>query len=243
MPTKHSNVFIRLHKWAARQHENFLTESLALVLQVMVERQPHLAYDFIRRLSSGFIAMPFDEQRIIEIRTQVSTELGRPDLEISTPDCISVFEVKAEAEIRAGQLEGNREYLNKCVYPQKALFTITKYAPTILPEGETPDYSLRWYEVADMIELALNDPRLDDPASAFVAQCFHDFLKEQNMAIAQVGWQLAEGAKALHSFLVMLQEAARACQVSTKKEMNLEYDGFILEGGKYGTGIDLREPD
>lgn len=63
------------------------------------------------------------------------------------------------------------------------------------------------------------------------------------MSIAQVGWQLSEGARALHSFLVMLQEAAKACRLTAKKEMSLEYAGFSLDKGKYGVGITLTDPN
>jgi len=62
------------------------------------------------------------------------------------------------------------------------------------------------------------------------------------MTIAQVGWQLSEGARAMGSFLVMLQEAAKACQVSAKKSMSLDYVGFMLNEGKYWIGLYFEEP-
>src|SRR5439155_8294916 len=74
-----------------------------------------------------------------------------------------------------------------------------------------------------------------------------DFLRERNMALAQVGWQLSEGTRALHSFLVMLQEAAKACQITTKRSVIAIRDvpkhiGFKVDGGKYWLGLDLEDP-
>ena len=77
---------LRLHKWAARQDENFLTESLAVVLEQLLILAPAVgdaagwpAYGRVHR--RALWTMP----RLIEIRTQVETGQGRPDLEICAP--------------------------------------------------------------------------------------------------------------------------------------------------------------
>ncbi len=49
LPT--NNLFLRLHKWASRQDENFLTESVAVVLV-----QCHSCFDGCCR--TGFLARP-----------------------------------------------------------------------------------------------------------------------------------------------------------------------------------------
>ena len=40
MASPAANLFLRLHKWAARQDENFLTESLAVVLEQLLVLAP-----------------------------------------------------------------------------------------------------------------------------------------------------------------------------------------------------------
>ena len=63
------------------------------------------------------------------------------------------------------------------------------------------------------------------------------------MALAQVSWQLVAGIRALRNFLVMLQEAAVACQVSARQSASLESIGFVLDNGKYWLGLLLDEPE
>jgi hypothetical protein len=236
------NYFSRLHKWAFRQDENFLTESLALVLETLLEQTPEVGVALVAELTNAFIYISADDVSKLEIQTQVSTSEGRPDLEIRIPDRLAVFEVKCEAEVRRGQLEGYREYLRHSEFPHTMLGLITKYAPDLPGDAEQPDRVVRWYEVADALERVLCGQGIADSVSQFVCQQFHDFLKERNMTITQVGWQLTEGAKALRSFLVMLLEAANGCQVTAKRYMDLDENGFILADGKYWIGLQLQEP-
>jgi hypothetical protein len=195
-------------------------------------------------LTNGFISVDAAGVELLEIRTQRSTAEGRPDLELRMPDRLVVLEVKFESGLRPGQLEGYREYLRTSGFVQTQLVLLTKYPP-VLPEGaEPPDVPLRWFEVADAIENELPGLMVADQVCHFLSQQFHELLKEWNMALAQVGWQLSEGTRALHSFLVMLQESAKACPVTTKRTVIgsggvPKYVGFNLDGGKYWLGLDL----
>jgi hypothetical protein len=236
------NLFARLHKWAIRQDENFLTESLAVLLEVFLDREPAVGVRLVNSFTNGFISVDPSLTVRLEIRTQISTAEGRPDLELRMPDRLAVFEVKCESELRRGQLEGYREYLRSQNFPRTLLVLLSKYAPVFAEDMEHPDLIVRWYEVADALERELIGSTLADPICQFLCEQFHGFLKEQNMAIAQVSWQLSEGARALRSFLVMLQEAAKACQVTARKSMSLESIGFVLDGGKYWLGLNLEEP-
>ena len=42
MASPSNNLFLRLHKWAVRQDENFLTESLAVVLEQLLVLAPEV---------------------------------------------------------------------------------------------------------------------------------------------------------------------------------------------------------
>lgn len=237
------NLFKRLHKWASRQDENFLTESLAVLLEVLLEREGLVALRLIRELTGGFIGGDIDNVETIEVRTQVSIAEGRPDLEIRDPGHLAVVEVKCESEVQRGQLEGYREFLRTSQAGLTKLILLAKYPPSLAADAEKPDLIVRWYELADAIEGELQGSALTDPVCRFLCTQFHDFLKERNMAIAQVGWQMSEGSRALRNFLVMLQEAATACRLSARQSLTLENAGFTLEGGKYWLGLNFEEPD
>jgi hypothetical protein len=236
------NVFSRLHKWALRQDENFLTESLAILLEMLLERAPAVGVRLVAALTVRFVCVSEGDARAIEIRTQVSTAEGRPDLEIRMPDRLVVLEVKCESSLQRGQLEGYREYLRSSDFPRTYLVLLSKNPVVIPDDAEHPDQVIRWYEVADAMEQELMGPDLSDPVCRFLCEQFHHFLKERNMALAQVGWQLSDGARALRSFLVMLQEAAKYCQVPARKSMSVDAVGFVLADGKYWLGLHLEEP-
>jgi hypothetical protein len=236
------NLFGRLHKWAARQDENFVTEALAVLLETLLEREPAVGARLVTVITGGFITVDPEGTQRLEIRTQVTTTEGRPDLEIRLPDRLAVVEVKVEEALRRGQLEGYREYLRTAEFPSTCLVLLTKYPPDLAADQEQPDHTIRWHELADALERDLIGGSVSDPVCCYLCEQFLEFLKERNMSLAQVGWQLPEGTRALRNFLVMLQEAAKACQVSAKRDMTLEHVGFKLENGKYGLGLVLEEP-
>src|SRR5947209_669014 len=62
------------------------------------------------------------------------------------------------------------------------------------------------------------------------------------MAIAQVGWQMPEGVRALRSLLTMITEAAGTCGVSAQKKAYWDEIGFHLDGRKYWIGVGYDEP-
>src|SRR5881628_2294936 len=100
MASSANNLFLRLHKWASRQDENFLTESLAVVLEHLLALAPAVGTRLVARLTGGFIDLPATDAGAIELQTQLDVSHGRPDLEIRSPHRLVWVEVKAEAELR-----------------------------------------------------------------------------------------------------------------------------------------------
>ena len=90
-----NNLFHRLHKWAARQDENFLTETLAVVLEQLLVLAPDVGVKLVSKLTGGFIDRPPDEASVIVVRTQVEAGSGRPDLEFRTLNRVAWVEVQA----------------------------------------------------------------------------------------------------------------------------------------------------
>jgi hypothetical protein len=237
-----ANLFLRLHKWAARQDENFLTESLALLLEFMLARSPEFGVRWIKRLTDGVIDLPPEDASAVEVCTQVETAEGRPDLEIRAPERLVWLEAKAESPLRAGQLEGYRIGLGASGVRETRLILLTRYAVAFAPDAEKPDLALQWYEAAEWVEEALGDESLRDEVSRFLCEQFLAFLKERRMAIAHVGWQMPEGVKALGSLLDMFAEAAGACGVSARKRAFWGEVGYKLDGGKYWIGVNFDDP-
>src|SRR5947209_6394532 len=133
MSSAQPNLFLRLHKWASRQDENFLTESLAVVLEQLLVLAPAVGTRLVARLTGGFLEMPPEDAGAIQIRTQVEAGPGRPDLEISIPHRLAWIEVKAEAVLSVGQLEGYRVLLAKHRVEQTRLILLTRYAEEFQP--------------------------------------------------------------------------------------------------------------
>lgn len=240
------NLFARLHKWAARQDENFLTESLAVVLEQLLILAPDVGGRLVSRLTGGFLEVKPDSASLIEIRTQIETEKGRPDLEIGTAERLVWIEVKVESQLRTGQLEGYRVLLRQCGIEQTRLILLTRY-PEVFPADETrPDLEVRWYELADWLENEMPAIESASEVAAFLARQFLAFLKERKMNLAQVSWQMPEGFRALSYLFDMLLEAAAACKVRAKKSVGWEPTwniGLNLERKKYWLGVDSKEPE
>jgi hypothetical protein len=243
MPQFANNVFHRLHKWAARQDENFLTESLALVVEQLLILAPEAGTRLISKLTGGFLNLPAGDASTIEIRTQVETGQGRPDLEIRAPNRLVWIEVKVESPLRAGQLEGYRVALAASEVESNRLILLTRYPEKWLPGDERPDAQLRWFEVADWLEAEFPVAIAAGEVAGFLVEQLFDFLKEKNMTLAQVGKYMPEGLKAMSNLMNMLVEAANFCKVSVIKKPRWDNTGLELDGKRYWVGVNHDEPE
>ena len=237
------NLFLRLHKWAWRQDENFLTESLAVVLEHLLILAPAVGTRLVAQFTGGFIDLPLEDASTIEIQPQVEAKQGRPDLEISAPLRLVWIEVKVESELRPGQLEGYRALLGEIRDKQTRLVLLTRY-PVVFNEGvDRPDQEVRWYEVAHWLECELPAAEAASEVAGFLVRHFLDFLGVRKMRLAQVSKFMPEGVRALGNLMDMLFEAALACKVTVKKAPGWDYNGVKLDGGKYGVGVNYEAPE
>jgi hypothetical protein len=238
------NLFTRLHKWAARQDENFLTESLALVLEQLLLLAPEAGVRLVSRLTGDFIEVKPEEASLIVVQTQVEAGEGRPDLEFRVPYRLVWIEVKAESELRTGQLEGYRVLLSESGVEQTRLVLLTRHREVFESDEVRPDLEVRWFEFADWLETELPTIKVSSEVASFLARQFLDFLWERDMNLTQVGKYMPEGLRALSSWLNMLREAAAACKVKkTRVSSAWDYSGVSLEGGKYWIGFILTDPE
>jgi hypothetical protein len=238
-----SNLFQRLHKWAARQDENFLTESLAVVLEQLLALAPEVGTRLVARLTGGFVGQPPEDASRIEVATQIEGRTGRPDLAIRSPHRLAWIEVKVESELRAGQLEGYRVLLAESGVEQTRLILLTRYPQSARTDTARADLELRWFEVADWFEAELPTAVAADDVAGFLVRQFLDFLEARGMTITQVGKYMPEGLRALSNLTNMLGEAAAACGTKVvRKSWTDEAIGLTLTGG-FWVGVEFDEPD
>jgi hypothetical protein len=243
MAASANNLFLRLHKWASRQDENFLTESLAVVLEQLLVLAPAVGTRLVARLTGGFIDVPPEDASGIEIHTQVEAGAGRPDLEIRFPHRLVWIEVKAESELRTGQLAGYRVLLGEAGIAQTRLILLTRYPEVFAEDDARPDLQLRWFEAADWLETEIPAAEGAGDVAGFLAQQFLNFLEARSMTLAQVGKLMPEGLRAMSNLMNMLIEAATACKLPVKKAAAWDYLGVYLEGRKYWVGVKFSEPE
>lgn len=238
-----NNLFLRLHKWATRQDENFLTESLAVVLEQLLILAPAVGTRLVARLTGGFITLSSDDSSTIEIQPQVEVSQGRPDLEIRSPHRLVWIEVKVESELRTGQLEGYRVLLGESGVEQTRLVLLTRYAEVFQPGDARPDLEIRWFEFADWLEAEIPAAEAAGEVAGFLARQLLDFLGARNMTLTQVGKYMPEGLRALSNLMNMLVEAATACKVAVQKIAGWDYIGLKLDGQKYLVQVIFSEPE
>jgi hypothetical protein len=243
MASPTNNLFLRLRKWASRQDENFLTESLAVVLEHLLVLAPAVGTQLVAQLTGGFIELPPDDASTIELQTQVEKIEGRPDLEIRSPHRLVWIEVKAQSELRAGQLEGYRVLLGESGVEQTRLVLLTRYPEVFQLRDTRPDLEIRWFELADWLEKEVPACEAAGEVAGFLARQFLDFLGARGMTLTQVGKYMPEGVRALSNLMNMLTEAAAACKVSVKKTAGWNYIGLNLDEANYWVGVNYSEPE
>jgi hypothetical protein len=243
MESPANNLFLRLHKWATRQDENFLTEALAVVLEQLLVLAPDVGTRLVARITGGFIELAPEDAGAIQVRTQVEARVGRPDLEISIPNRLAWVEVKAESELRRGQLEGYRVLLNDCGITETRLVLLTRYPQVFQAEAERPDLAVRWFEVAGWFDDTIDAAEAAGETAGFLARQFLDFLGARGMTLTQVGKYMPDGLRAWASLLNMLFEAAAACKVSAKLFAERESIGVKIDGRKYWVGVNYATPE
>jgi hypothetical protein len=242
MASPANNLFLRLHKWAGRQDENFTTECLAVVLEQMLVLAPAVGVRLVSRLTGGFIDLPAEYASSIQLQPQLEAETGRPDLEIRSPNRVVWIEVKVESSLRVGQLEGYRELLRESGVGQSRLVLLTRYPEVFGAEDAQPDLLLRWFQVADWVEQEWAAIEEAGEIASFLARQFLDFLEARRMTLAQVGALMPEGVRFLPNLLNMLYEAAAAAKVAVHKSASWENIGANLDGRKYWIGVIYSEP-
>lgn len=241
-PADH-NVFAALARYADRAGENYLTEAFAVVLREVARIDPVAG----ARLASRILGLPDGAVRPdlpVTIGTQEIGEEGRPDLVIRQAGRLVGFvEVKDDADLHAGQLEGYRRDLDRQPEPLRALALLSrsKAVPTTttLPSGLYERVS--WYEVHEWLD-ELGGP---DTPLGYLAQGLCAFLKQKGMAMDRVSWEYMRGVPAMMALTQLLEGALPEALpgIPWKRTAGWTWRGLML-GREYGyfTGIRYDAP-
>jgi len=226
-----------LHRLASGQDENFITESFAYLLRHLISAEPSAAIVLLSRITNGILDLASDELIMVDIKTQVVTDFGKPDIEIRTNRHLIFIEVKVDSGFGDCQLERYRNHLNDSGCTITSLIALTRY-PFI--NDQNCNFSLRWHNIADF----LSEIRVTNEVTSFIIQQFIELLNSRGLAMEKVGWELISGVRSLQVLTDLIAEALAAMKVATHRgSAAWEWRGFYIEGGKFFIGVYFVDPN
>ncbi|MBI2825947.1 MAG: PD-(D/E)XK nuclease family protein [Planctomycetia bacterium] len=230
-----TNLFGSLFRWAHRQDENFLTESLVCVLNLLIEQERDLARDILHWLLDAPTTAQWFNDGEIDVATQFSTEEGRPDIRIKTASLLAFVEVKKETGLGALQLDRYRRALTSRANGRDTrLVLLTRYPIAFGEEQDRPDAWRRWHEVADKLARC----QIRSPVAVFVTTQFVAFLEAQSMAVEQVNWQFLDGYRAFRNLVSMLGTAIEMAQIpDVVRSAAWDYTGYYVDKKRFWIGL------
>lgn len=241
MKSETINIFNQLYKWSGRQDENFTTEAFIYVLLHLQQVDPEAAAVLLHQLTDSKVLLDKEQIEFVEIKTQSTTEQGRPDIEIRFHNILIFIEVKINSDFEETQISRYRSELNKSGISNNLLITVTKYAYPFYQKNaaEQPDINIRWHQIADW----LKDLRPVYQTSTFLITQFVNFLIKRGIAMEKVSWELSNGISSFQSLLTMINEALTAQKIPIyRASAAWDWYGFYIEDKKLFVGIYLNKP-
>ena len=182
------------------------------------------------------------EDEDISVSTQYVTEVGTPDIKVSTGDKLIYIEVKDRSPVEARQLRHYRKALESSHCPIKKLILITRVPADNTEHKGLPDRQVCWFEVHNW----LTSLETREPVSAYMVNSFKSFLEDRRMAIDKVGWEYINGVPAFNNLINMIEAAIKNVGISFHKNYPRaaawDSKGFWLENRKYYCGIYYNTP-
>jgi hypothetical protein len=200
------NLFSCLSRYSSTAVENYLTEALVYVLRLLLQRAPHDGLRIVNELTGSHEAPLFSDPSSVCILTQVSTDEGRPDIEISDGISVRVYvEVKHDSPLGQDQLERYRSQLLASGVPSTQLVLLARSRTAALATTVTAEEFVcrTWYDVYNWLSAV----RTEDGVSRFLTEHLMSFLEEKSMSMKRVGWEYEEGIAALMNLNDMLKAA------------------------------------
>ena len=148
--TQSNNLLITLSKWASGQHENFLSDAFVHLLNVLAQEEPDAFSMLIEKITAGAIRPEPESASDFHLVTQVTTEVGTPDIEISGPGSYGLIEVKDDSPVVVEQLERYASLIEQSDANFKCLVLLTRH---YFPNPGIPSLvrAVRWTQVSEWL--------------------------------------------------------------------------------------------
>jgi len=199
------NVFSSLSKYGSGVDENYLTEALVFVTKLLLDRKPATGLDMVNLLCGQRQETCFSHPTSVLISTQVTTDMGRPDIVISGEATLVYIEVKHDSPLGLRQLERYKAQLQESGVPNTRLVLLTRSrnspVETTLQLGDY--YHIYWYEIYNW----LHTTNTQDDICQYFVQSLMSFLEEKRMSMKRVTWEYIQGIPALLNLTDMMETA------------------------------------
>jgi len=237
-----NNVFTGSSKYALRQQENYLTEALAFLLRLLLERNPPTGLDMVSRLCGWDPAATFTNATSIAISTQVATAQGTPDIGIRVGDSTLVYvEAKHDSPLGIGQLAAYLDQLNESGVPDTRLVLLTRSRSSSIKTALEPDdyHHVCWYEIYNWLSVA----DTGDDVCQYLIAGFMTFLEEKRMSVKRISWEYVQGVPAMLSLADMMEAAISEAMPTAKwkRSGGWSWRGYRLPHD-YWLGVRYHQP-
>ena len=233
------NIFSALAKYNSARDENYLTEAFVFLINSLLLRERPIGLEILTQLCVKNDEFSFDTDEDISISTQETTEQGRPDIKISSPNKLIYIEVKHDSALGPQQLARYKKDLESSVATIKHVVLLTRFAIDFEASEERPYKHVRWFEVYN----CLANAKAQDMVSVYLIESFKSFLEVKQMSIQKVGWEYINGVPALSNLINMIEVAIQGALLHIyAKSPGWDYKGFYLENKEFWCGIPYDNP-
>jgi hypothetical protein len=238
---RRDNLLVALHRLAHRQDENFVTETFAHLVRHLLRYEPDVAVGLIASLTDDRVVLSPRDADTVTVRTQVTTDEGRPDIEISTADHLIFVEAKAESGLGWEQLPRYRKALDADEHPNKTLVLLTRHTTEDREQASVADTDHRWYEVGGFLKQRMASGACKHEKSGFLVSQFAGFLQARGMLMERVRWEYTNGIRALWNLMKMLEEVVHKHTDEVIRSVGQQWAGYYLDGKRGWVGIGWEE--
>ncbi len=240
--TQNLNIFSALAKYNSARDENYLTEAFVFIINSLLIREHHVGLDILTRLCVKNNDFSFDANEHISVTTQETTEQGRPDIKVLSPDILIYIEVKHDSPLGFKQLERYKKALETSSAATKHINLLTRFASDFIDEQEKPYKHVQWWEIYNWLDNIKR--RIQNPISIYLIDSFKSFLEEKQMSLQKVGWEYINGMAALINLINMIQVAIEAASLRVHQRSGAwDTKGFYINNNKTWCGVNFDDPE
>ena len=235
------NIFSALAKYNSAIDENYLTEAFVFVINSLLQKERTIGLEILTRLCVENNEFSFDMDEVISVSTQETTEQGRPDIKVSSPDKLIYIEVKHDSPLGYKQLERYKRALEPSMANIKHVVLLTRFAVDFEECEERPYKHIRWYEVYNWLSNART--RVKDPICVYLIDSFNSFLEVKQMSLQKVSWEYINGVPALINLVNMIEVAIQGASLRVHvKSAGWDFKGFYVESKEFWCGVYYDNP-